>query len=497
MSLSVPDSHHLRRLARVVLEFTTPFHVGAGREGGGLDALVVTDAHGLPALPGSSLAGVLRAAFTRRHGEMRANDLFGSQSGNMGRGSRLVVSWGCLHDRHDRPVEGLQDGLPGDDPVLQDALSLSGRDHVRLGHRGAAEKGGKFDEHHVAAGHRFTFELELADAPDAGDAGWQDLLALLASGELRLGGKTRRGYGACRVVRLAQATLDLRNPAQFAAYLCHPASLAAPAPALAPYTPALAVPEAGTVTITLHLRPRGWWMFGGGEDLPPTMPGDGQTREDPADMAPLRDRRIAWENGAGRVARDLLVLPATALKGALAHRVAFHANRLAGTWADQLAGPPGDCCGERNPAVQELFGFQTHGHNGRRGRLILDDLFWPDTPAGATRPDPPAQRVPHVSIDRFTGGAADSLLFFERPLWQGEFPPLVLRVADAAQLSANAKKALHAALTDLVEGRLALGAGAGRGLGYFEAAPGVARPLECSAGPEWFHQPPTAPPPHD
>jgi hypothetical protein len=478
-----------------VLEFTTPFHVGAGREGGGLDALVVTDANGLPALPGSSLAGVLRAAFARRHGGERADKFFGWQTGDQGSGSRLVVSWGCLHDRHDRPLEGLRDGLPGDDPVLADALGLHGRDHVRLGHRGAAEKGGKFDERHVAAGHRFTCELELADDPAAGDADWQALLALLASGELRLGGKTRRGYGAFRVERLTQATFDLADPVQFAAYACHPASLAAPAPALAPFTPAPAASGADTVTLTLHLRPRGWWMFGGGEDLPPTMPGDGKTKEDPADMAPLRDRRIVWENGAGRVARDLLVLPATAIKGALAHRVAFHANRLANVWADQHAEPLCDRCGESNPAVRDLFGFQSGRWGGQRGHLILDDVFWPDTPAGTPlRPDPPAQRVPHVSIDRFTGGAADSLLFDERPLWQGDFPPLILRVTDAAQLSADAKKALHAALLDLIEGRLALGAGAGRGLGYFEAAPGAARPLECSAGPEWFHQPPTATP---
>lgn len=466
--ISVPDSYSVRRLARVVIEFTTPFHVGSGRGGDGLDALVVTDANGLPTIPGSSLAGALRAAFLRATGDAAAvAELFGDQVLDSGRGSRLTVSWACLHDQTDHPVEALRD-LDPQDEVLGDALGRHFRDHVRLNDRGAAAHHGKFDERHVGAGHRFTFELELADRPDD-NADWQRLLAILVSGELRLGGKTRRGYGAFKVVRLSAASFDLDVREQFEAYANHPAALVEDAPDLGEPPDSASVSDGTQVVLTLNVQPRGYWMFGGGEDL---------DRDAPVDMAPLRDSRIVWTGTTGSVEDEVLVLPATAIKGALAHRVAFHWNRIKGRFADAKDGEPAAELGENNPAVRELFGWRADKGGGRRGRLLMDDTFWPVS-------EPTQQRVPHVSIDRFTGGASDGKLFDERPLWRGDFPPLTLTLTDAAGLSATTKQALRAALEDLCEGRLALGAGGGRGLGYFETRPAVI-PLECSTGDAWF-----------
>jgi hypothetical protein len=79
-----------------------------------------------------------------------------------------------------------------------------------------------------------------------------------------------------------------------------------------------------------------------------------------------------------------------------------------------------------------------------------------------------------VAIDRFTGGAFEGALFSEEPLWQGPGFDLDVIIVEAEQIAdPNVRKAFSLALSDLSAGRLALGAGAGRGNGFFRSAEGV------------------------
>ncbi len=460
--MNTPFTH--RYVLRAVIEFTTPFLIGAGREGDVADVVFVADANGLPAIPGSSLAGVLRAAYRESGGD--ADRLFGFQRAKEGAGSRLAVSWGCLHDSADMPVEGLQSPKRLDDPVLAKAMSPVIRDHVRINHRGAsdAEERGKFDEQAVCAGHRFTFELEMVGSQEDKTL-WKDLLDVLACPTLRLGGKTRRGYGAFCFVSLKNKIFDLQS--DFEVYRRHPVSLAEPSPMLSDLPPS-PPSESNAETVEIRLSPSGYWMFGGGYDLP------GDAGE--ADMAPVRDCRIVWSGDRGRVVENVLVIPAAGVKGALSHRVAFHYNALTGRFAgSQDAQDPHAVTGENNRAVRQLFGYckesppnkgkrrdesETDGA-GQRGRVILDDLYLEDDAA------PDSQLVHHVGIDRFTGGARDQVLFCERPRWKGELPKLFLRIQDPGGLDAEVLQALKRAVEDLAAGRLQIGAGSGRGLGYF------------------------------
>jgi hypothetical protein len=79
----------------------------------------------------------------------------------------------------------------------------------------------------------------------------------------------------------------------------------------------------------------------------------------------------------------------------------------------------------------------------------------------------------HNAIDRFTGGVRDRLLFSEELLWQDEMELALL--IHTARLGEDARQALRLALDDLISGRLALGAGAGKGHGRFTgtAEPGL------------------------
>lgn len=439
--------HPLRYLARVTIQFDTPFIIGGAQDDLLYDSVFVTDANGLPALPGSSLAGILRHAWADA-GYGNGDDIFGFQKKDQGHGSRLSISWGCIHNQEDRPVEGIiaDRTILAKDPVLSESLVTTARDHVRINHKGTAAKSGKFDERSVSAGHRFTFELLLVgDTTDAAD--WQRLLALLRSDAIRIGGKTRRGYGQFSVVTLKSATFDISTREGFDTFVAHPAALSTPCrlPDILTEQPDL---YSTAVMATLTLAPEAFWMIGGGFDAD-------------VDMAPLTANRIVWNGGKGSVDYNRAILTGSAIKGAISHRVAFHYNRLKGAFAGEVQ--PKEHTGTENKAVANLFGSEKNDKAGQRGRVIISDLFI-DNPG-------PQKIINHVSIDRFTGGARtlEGALFDEKPYYGGNEFCLKIAVTDADAINDQpVRKAFEATLEDLVSGRLALGAGAGRGNGYFK-----------------------------
>ena len=79
--------------------------------------------------------------------------------------------------------------------------------------------------------------------------------------------------------------------------------------------------------------------------------------------------------------------------------------------------------------------------------------------------------INHVSIDRFTGGAMPGKLFSDKPVYLKANNKIKLKiyVEKTALTNSNIKESLKLALLDLTQGRLQLGAGSGRGHGYFIA----------------------------
>ena len=451
-------SSPLRHVARVVLEAATPFLVSGG-PGGQWDAVWVADGNGLPTLPGSSLAGVLRAGLRGRLSPSVIDDLLGSAAAD-GHGSRLSVSWGCVHDARGCPVEGLRD--PKDlaaDPVLAHALLGQVRDHVRLSHLGAADHRGTFDERIVGAGHRFGLELEM-EGTVADEPAWTILLGLIRGG-LTIGGKGRRGFGRFRAIRVDGSVFDLGTPAGLDAYLAHPRRLARPSPGLAALTPPPLGP-AGQRLVRLYLRPVGQWLFGQGEPLD----------DADVDIAPKREARICWDgHGRGKSGEALPLIPGSAVKGALVHRTRFHLHAAALRHLDATERETHRrellARNERadHPALVELFGAANDRDRGgsQAGRVMIDDVFL------EARPDP--LTLAHVSIDRFTGGARQGFLFSEQVFGAAELS-LEIRIDESRQAKdphalRQAVTAFRAALADLAAGRLALGGGTGRGHGVF------------------------------
>ncbi len=321
---------------------------------------------------------------------------------------------------------------------------------MRITHRGAAAHRGLFDEVVVPAGHRFTFELTVRDDTEAIIEG---LVGLLASPAVRLGGKTRRGLGAFRVIRANRRRFDLTKRGDHEALGALDPDLSTPPAQFSRLTPKPPRPTGGRAPLvaTMKLKPRGLWLIGGG---------DGET-----DHAPYTEPRVVWEGGAARWEAARLAVPATALKGALRHRAAFRWNLAHEKYADQLADPAEVAAhgGTDNPGLIALFGDVGSGsERARAGRLYVEDA----TVSGNWREG----RQDHVSLDRFTGGAFPGRLFDETLVHGGELSSqLVIRPpVDPSDQFRDAVAALNSALSDLSRRGIQLGAGHGRGHGWME-----------------------------
>lgn len=459
-------------LARVVLELRTPLSIGTGNPDGVFDTALLRDANGLPALSASSLAGALRNLCAAEHGPKLTDALFGWQRGDEGQTSRVQVGWGAVLDAKGQAAWGLLLGKDAErlttDPLLKALLEQRTepviRNRVRLTHKGAAADTGKFDRTVVPAGCRFAFELRLLGTT-ADDPAWPQLLALLAHPGLRLGGATRAGLGAVACISLHTAGFNLHEPQQAKAL----GDLGADPSqnGLLRKQDAAKLSAKHWRALTLHLTPDDLWRVGGDGAAVAPFPDDKEP-----DLAPVREARIDWSSGQGRLEQHTkLYLPAASFKGVLTHRMAFHARRFAGEWNVAAAS---NAEVQMPAAVRALFGDVKSGGAGRdeggaAGALFIDDA-WLDTQVKTPL-------LTHNAIDRFTGGVREHMLFTEQVVQGGA---LKVRIAlDAQRLARNAERyqvsvaqvqrAFEAALADLCEGRLALGARSTTGLGFCTA----------------------------
>lgn len=437
-----------RHVARVVIEAVSPLMVGSGDKSILTDAEVAVDANGLPFIPGTALAGVLRHMYGV--GADSEDTLWGFVRGDKGHGSRLFFSEARLIGPDGLPVDGLRPDLGGEF-FTELTAGLPVRHHVRIGHKGTAENAGKYDNRVVIKGARFCFEIEaIGQSDDDGGADLAAIVRLFGRADLRLGGGTRDGYGAMRLVSAQCRSFDLGRDGDFEAYAALGSQLGVDVPGGV----SLAAPENsdGCEVLRLHLAPADFFLFGAAEA---DLSGD-------ADMMPVTESEVVWEaDGKPRIAKRRILIPASSVKGALAHRTAFHYNKLTCVAAE--SGDIAAHSGQRNEAVRELFGYQEADGERRLhcGKVIMSDVILPD--ADATK------LLNHVAIDRFTGGAKAGALFTERVAATGRGFNLDVVVVNADSVSPEARKAFLLALRDMATGMLPLGGGNGRGNGFFKA----------------------------
>lgn len=455
--MGILNTFHLRFIARFIIEADTPLSIATGENDSLTELLVATDANGLPMIPGTSLKGLLRHAFAANQSDEDVKSLFGFQNEessieNDGAGSRILITNAHLIGSEGEIIEGLFPVETNSD-FYKKLLELPLRQHCRITSRGVADtqEKGKFDEHVVYKGARFCFEIELVGADGDKDS-WITLLNILSDKTFRIGGGTRNGFGSIKIISIKSACFDLKLADSLDNYLEKSASLKN-------FTSLLdgnisQINESKDwLEYKLSLKPDDFFSFGSGFG------------DDEVDMTPVYEEFIDWnQNGKPNFKEKQIVIPATSVKGAISHRVAFHYNKLSENYAEDIPKDEiKDITGAKNDAVRILFGCEKNSNTnepGLKGNVIFSDCFMQNKQRDKI--------FNHVAIDRFTGGALTGALFDEKVIDQREPFELTFMVKkECFKDNINVKKAFENTLNDICKGMLPLGSGVMRGHGVF------------------------------
>ncbi|WP_284180410.1 RAMP superfamily CRISPR-associated protein [Rhabdaerophilum sp. SD176] len=472
-------------LARIRLRALSPLSIASGREDAENDVLLVRDANGLPMIPATALAGVLRGRLLEAGLDAKAiDDAFGRarQTGvrrELIERSRLTLTNAAVVDRHGVAIDGLCFDLATKakaDEILRRALAIQPlkRDHVRLSARHVVDGEGKFERNALPAGYRFVFDLRFSDPARTEGNFWSTLLNAIREEPLQIGGGTRRGYGMVDAISIRPIVVDLHSESALDALRSWPIELSRALPESTVDLVKSRDPVVGKRSIKVTLTPSDFWRIGGER----RYEGKGASKLDDGEKAPqlvpYTEPRIVWkqdgtEHGTAVLEdQERLVVPATAIKGAIRHRMAFHANRITGRFADPdypAKNPAGEPEGVRKLLgyVDEAANIQTNGNSAAKqisaqaGLIALTDAWVTD---------PKTLDLWHNGIDRFSGGVRSSVLYGEQIVFKGKLEfSIHLRPAQGDMLK-PAREAFAQAVHDLINGRLAIGAGSSKGHGY-------------------------------
>ncbi len=471
-------SHRLRLEGVLVAE--TAVHVGGADDDTAADLPLARDGLGRLYVPGTSLAGALRAASVPH---LDAEPLWGRPDG----------------DTATEP--GTTSFILVEDAIIDAGVAPEARDGVGIDrYSGTAARGIKFERPVLPAGTGIPLCLTL----EVGEIGldrakaWLGALSeLLASGSFRIGAAGTRGLGRLRLTapRISQQDWSTRDGV-------------------------LALLQArlnGGWGQTIAIAPSGRNHHGQAQvlaieiDWRPALPVMVAANAGGAviDTLPLLTRRV--DGGLAPL------LPGSAIKGVLRS----HAERIVRTVTRD--DPPRDAAFDAqirpHPLIEHLFG--RGGPKIAADRAAADDAWLPgrgalsvmDCQADAPTFDPAAwqrmasvdrddadpcqglrdrdgrevrfRRADHVTIDRWTGGAADNLLFNAVEPWGVDWPAMRLELdwnrlprAGATPVAGDrrhqerlaALALLVLTLDDLRTGWLTLGYGGNRGYGEIRLA---------------------------
>jgi CRISPR/Cas system CSM-associated protein Csm3 (group 7 of RAMP superfamily) len=499
----------VRHEIRGVLACPTAVHVGGWDPTAMVDLPIARDGLDQPVIPGTSVAGALRAwlaSVTGVTGQPRFDQrdidaLFGHVQPRTQAGSAALIRV--------------------DDAQLVDTVQPVARDGVAIDRRTAAAAAGfLFEREVLPAGTRFGFRL-VADEPRAPAgaravpvaAAVELLVAGLRAGRIPIGAARSRGLGQVALTDVQARATDLSQRDGLLAWLAgtsawQPATASAPQP-----------PGDGQLVIDIDWTPASPLLVK--DSLEGTV----------IDTLPMTE---ATAGGDTR-----LLLPGSSTKGVLR----AHAERIVRTLdgIDAHASLRDVLARERLVTVDTLFGApprdaeeepqpvpQAPADPGRRAALVVSDCHsvagvpaetWNEIitahPSAARETDGngsqesakresakqarersgeardaertalraklaamsdrlPLQVTDHVAIDRWTGGAAENLLFSVlAPVTGLAWEPLRLRLDTRRMPAAGAEPHLALALLllvlrDLADGWLALGYGGTRGRGQLD-----------------------------
>ena len=270
------------------------------------------------------------------------------------------------------------------------------------------------------------------------------MLSIISSPTFRIGGGTRCGFGSMKVTSIQYHAYDLTQENDLQAYIQKTSCLKDDFEQAQEFKPESTRQE-GCTKYTLDLTPMDFFLCSSGFG------------DEDADMTPVKEERIVWENGKPRFTEACTLIPATSVKGAIAHRTAYYWNKL--THRSVEEGTALKC--EECEAITKLFGTTNSDEESKQsiGNVILSDVLMEKNSTKV---------LPHIRIDKFTGGVMDGALFQEKvTLGKGKHIIETLYVNNDALSDTIIKEAFEHALSDICTGMLPLGGGTNRGNGIF------------------------------
>jgi CRISPR/Cas system CSM-associated protein Csm3 (group 7 of RAMP superfamily) len=363
--MSEPTMSENKLVKRVVIQvecqLLSPALIGSGFAEN-TDNDVLLNAKGKPFLPGSTIAGVLRAAL----GEEDAKRLFGkSETIGIGKNKKTITKISPLWTFDAVFFEGPKSDKPAK------VISLDG---VALNeHSKTAKDKNKYDYEAVNAGAGFTIRLKLVvrekDDGKELEKLLQNVLDPLLAGDISVGGKANRGFGRIKALAASKKTFvfksmaDVKEWADFTWGLWQEAQ---PVQRSGTYKPPFGKLEA-------ELELEGSIMIRDTRNIS----NDG---EDYAHIESNKQPVIFGTSWAGAMRHGLLRL---GVKKAYLDEVFGKQEKEEGTEKELTA-----------PSRVKIIGGLLEG--GEKNKIVT-----------------------RVKIDRFTGGAADGALYTERPYYGG------------------------------------------------------------------------------
>jgi CRISPR/Cas system CSM-associated protein Csm3 (group 7 of RAMP superfamily) len=421
------------RVITGLLVARTAVHIGAGQVSDTTDALIRRNGAGQPLIPGTAIAGSLRAVLTRL-----APRLSGGVCQSLKENGKDSCDCGVCHlfgnvdptDEGDAQASRL---LVFDAPLCSDVPTAI-RDGVGIDRAsGAAARAAaaKFDLEVLPAGAIFELRLELRGGNEQDEHLLAAALAEWTAGRAWLGGRVARGLGAFDLRDLRCVERDLDQAGQLMAFLRSDE----------PWRGAQEVSDwlqtrLGQVEISPVDAPASARRWISAEF---TLQAEGPLLTNDTTASAISGFDSAPLTAAvGDAAQP--VLPGASLRGVLRS----HAERIARTMATLSAGDENEfrqkcpACDplvrrsekEPEPALESCdsllrgkkevdennlcLACRLFGSTRRGSRLTVEDAFF-------VGDEPVLKMMDFLAIDRFTGGGADGLKFDALALWEPAF----------------------------------------------------------------------------
>jgi CRISPR/Cas system CSM-associated protein Csm3 (group 7 of RAMP superfamily) len=430
---------------RLTCRTTTPFHCGAGHESELSDADLRCRADGTLVLPGTSIAGALRAVVERLAGVEQECLLYiggtSHRDEEQACACRVCTLFGNAHPVGNAGASKISiwDAALAED-VRQRVVDGVGLDRVRR----SASDARKFDYTEVEPGAHLEVEVRGCDV-DNQELQWLGAaLRLLGSGEVPLGGRTARGTGRLLAEKASLRSRDLANPNHLLATISHdndgdaawPEELTAGLDGFPGQDHR--VSDRVFVEFSIQLAPEATFLIA-----------------DPAEAI-----RTGFDH-APRGGVTQAELPAASLRGTLRSG----AERILRTLKPEAACHPAtdQRCRSPGAAIDDVWccwACRLFGNEDWASRLSVE-----------VKPEDGAdgQRAPfdHVAIDRFTGGAREQRKFDALAVRGRRFHVRLTLDRMGSEDACWMIGLLALTLGDLVEGRLPVGYGSARGHGFF------------------------------